>query len=219
MKITQQERELRKERIIQTAFELFCKEGIEGVTLEQVAKKAGVGNTTIYRYFINKSLLVQETLSILWKSIGEKLEIGKTNVENYRQRTGRDQILIHLEDLRKLYLENREYILFAYEAKLYLVRNGVQLSQNEYDYLMFDIKQPCIEAINKGKKDGSIPSQCDSEDLFYTIWGCVRGYIVKIVLYGSLCPEDRMWESRYSILEDGIVCALASGWKISAAKN
>ena len=39
MKITEQEFLKRKERIIETAFHLFCGNGIEKVTLTDIAKK------------------------------------------------------------------------------------------------------------------------------------------------------------------------------------
>lgn len=113
-----------------------------------------------------------------------------------------------------IYLENTDYVLFSYEAKLYLQRNGVIITSTQYDELMDHIKPPCIATIQRGIADGSIPVQEDPEDLFYAIWGSVRGYVVKIVLYKALCGINSPWEKRYHILEQGLLSALQNGWSI-----
>lgn len=213
MKITEQEKEVRKERIMQAAFALFCEKGIEKVSMEDIARSAKVGNTTIYRYFVNKPLLVADTLSVLWKSIGEKLKEKEESTEGYDRKSGKEQIRVQLETLRQTYLENKNYVFFSYEAKLYLIRNSVHISKKRYDYLMYEIKETCVAAIEKGKGDGSIPCDRESDELFYAIWGSVRGYIVKILIYSSLCEaiEDE-WNRSYGTMVDGILSALHSGW-------
>lgn len=212
MKITEQELERRKNRIITTAFQLFCRHGIEQVSLADIARQAGVGNSAIYRYFTNKPLLVLATLSVLWRAIGERLESQAAGTEHYDRMTGYEQCAVQLEGYRRLYMDNSDYVLFSYESKLYLQRNGVALSKQQYDHLMEEIREPCMAALEKGKADGSIPSDRDTEDLFYSIWGAVRGYIVKIVIYQALCRDENPWESRYTTLEDGILSALSAGW-------
>lgn len=47
-----------REIIVSTALELFLKNGYEGTTMEAIASRAGVGTTTLYRYFPSKDLLV-----------------------------------------------------------------------------------------------------------------------------------------------------------------
>lgn len=214
MKITEEEKQIRKDRIVQTAFHLFCEHGIEKVTLADIAREAKVGNTSIYRYFYNKPQLVKETLSILWKQIGKSLEESAEATEDYDSMSGFEQLRIRLEGCKKLYLENSDYVLFSYETKLYLQRNHVQLTKEQYDNLMYEIKEPCVSALEKGKADGSVPTEEDADDLFYAIWGAVRGYIVKIVVYKALCRDGSPWGTRYDVLERGILSALASGWKM-----
>lgn len=213
MKITEQEKKERKERIVQTAFSLFCQKGIEHVTLVDISRASRVGETTIYRYFGNKVQLVLSTLSVLWHEIGVKLNESMRIDPDYSRLCGYEQLRRLLEGCKTLYLDNAEYILFSYEAKLYLQRNKVQISAENYDSLMAEIKELCMAALEKGKKDGSIPVEIDSEDLFYAIWGSVRGYVVKIVVYQSLCGDASPWEPRYDVMEQGILSALKNGWR------
>lgn len=214
MKITEEEIKERRKKIILTAFHLFCQRGIESVTMIEVAKAAGVGESTIYRYFDNKTTLVLEAFLKLWNLIMSNLEESVESSMNYPEMTGFGQIRLWIESFRQLYLNSSDFILFSYEAKLYLLRHKVKLNQFQQDSLMNGIRGPCLLALEKGMADGTIPiKEQNSEDIFYAVWGSIRGYIVKIVIYGELYGEDSPWESRYKIMEKGILCALSCGWR------
>lgn len=212
MKLTEHEMKERRKTIIDTAFRLFCERGIEDVPLAEIAKEAKVGETTIYRYFDNKTTLVLEAFVILWDMIMSKVEQTVENTENYQLLTGFEQMAVWLDSFRQLYINNSDFILFSYEAKLYLLRHKIKLNRFQQDTLMQSIKGPCLAALEKGRKDGSIPVKQELEDIFYAVWGSIRGYIVKIAIYNELYGEDSPWESRYKIVEEGILTALKDGW-------
>jgi AcrR family transcriptional regulator len=50
----------KRDDIIRVALELFAERGFHGTPMAMIAEKAGVGAGTIYRYFENKDLLVNE---------------------------------------------------------------------------------------------------------------------------------------------------------------
>lgn len=212
MKITEQEFLLRKDRIIETAFHLFCKNGIDKTSMLDIAKASEVSESTMYRYFSTKTLLVYSTLSILWTRICGVITEKVKAVEGYNEMSGIKQVAVQLESCRQLYSESSEYVLFSYESKLYLLRNKYHLSKLEYDALMNEIYCLFTKSLRKGIDDGSIPITNGIDDTFYAIWGTLRGYIVKIVIYSALCQTDSPWEQRYNIVENGILTALASGW-------
>lgn len=214
MKLTESEMQERRKKIILTAFQLFCERGIEDVTLLEIAREAKVGETTIYRYFENKTNLVLEAFVKLWDLIMSRLEQSVESADRYDSLSGYQQIALWLESFRALYMNDADFILFSYEAKLYLLRRKVRLSRLEQDLLMHAILDPCIAALEKGKKDGSIPIKQNTQDIFYAIWGSIRGFIVKIVIYDGLYGEDSPWESRYQTMIQGILSALSSGWEV-----
>lgn len=212
MRLTEQDILKRRQTIILTAFELFCERGIEYVTLQEIAQKSEVGEATIYRYFENKVNLVSEAFVLLWDTIMCNIEKTAESVANYDELTGIEQVSVWLETFRELYINNADFILFSYEAKLYLIRQKVKLDHTQQDVLMHAIKGPCLSAIEKGKRDCTISTCQNSEDLFYAIWGAVRGFVVKIVIYGRLCGEESPYRSRYTVLENGILSSLKNGW-------
>lgn len=212
MRLTEEDMQERRQTMIQTAFRLFCDRGIENVPLSEIAKKARVGENTLYRYFDNKETLVLEAFVKLWDTIMHNVEQIVESVPNYDALTGHGQLRVWLECFSHLYKVDREFVLFSYEAKLYLLRHKVKLDRFQQDMLMQSFRGPCLAALDKGKADGSIPVKESNEDLFYAIWGSIRGYVVKVVIYGELYGEDSPWESRYKVLMRGILSALSSGW-------
>lgn len=213
MRLTEEDMQQRREKIIRNAFLLFSERGIEGVKLSEIAKKSHVSENTIYRYFGNKESLVQEAFIELWEHIMTSVEKNVENTMNYSELSGFEQICVWIDGFKQLYREDKEFVLFSYEAKLYLLRHHIKIDQSQQDLLMHNIHDPCMAALDKGKQDGSIPVKEDSEDLFFAIWGAIRGYIVKIVIYGELYGEDSPWESRYEVVKQGILSALRSGWQ------
>lgn len=214
MKLTEAEIKRRRENIIMTAFHLFCERGIVDVTLLEIARASHVGETTMYRYFGTKTQLVLEAFVMLWDSIMSSVQESVENQEAYHALTGYEQISVWLDAFRQLYQNHADFILFSYEAKLYLLRNHINLNQSQQDVLMHAIKEPCIAALYKGMEDGTIPITDPPEDVFFALWGAVRGYIVKIVVYDALYGENSPWESRYTIMENGVLAALRAGWRV-----
>lgn len=218
MRLTEEEMKNRKEEMIYNAFQLFCEKGIESVKLTEVAQKSKVSEATIYRYFGNKEQLVLEAFLKLWDTIMSRVykKVGETTA--YESMTGFEQIRVWLKAFRHLYQEDEEFIIFSYEAKLYFLRHHMKFDRETQELQMHSFYEPCVAALDKGKQDGSIPAEEDSEDLFYAIWGTIRGYVVKIVIYGKLYEYGNPWESRYEIMEAGILSALSSGWKSKEAE-
>ncbi|MCD7992001.1 MAG: TetR/AcrR family transcriptional regulator [Clostridia bacterium] len=212
MRLTEKEIQERRECMILIAFRLFCDRGIENVSMLEIAQKAQVAENTLYRYFGNKEQLVLEAFVKLWDTIMQNVERMVGSIPNYASLTGYGQMQVWIEGFRHLYKIDREFVLFSYEAKLYLLRHNMKLDKFQQDALMQSFRGPCLAALEKGKADGSIPVKESSEDLFYAIWGSIRGYVVKIVIYGKLYEEDNPWESRYKVVERGILSALSSGW-------
>ena len=64
--------------ILQSALEVLTDLGYAGMSVEKVAKKAGVGKTTIYRRFSSKEELAAAALESLKDEIGPLPDTGDT---------------------------------------------------------------------------------------------------------------------------------------------
>ncbi|MFZ2950245.1 MAG: helix-turn-helix domain-containing protein, partial [Desulfuromonadaceae bacterium] len=50
----------KRDEIVRAALELIAENGFHGAPMAMIAEKAGVGAGTIYRYFENKDVLINE---------------------------------------------------------------------------------------------------------------------------------------------------------------
>ena len=63
MGLREQNAERTRAHVIDVAIQLFFTQGYEQTTMEQIAERADVGSTTLYRYFPTKDLLLLHQLS------------------------------------------------------------------------------------------------------------------------------------------------------------
>jgi AcrR family transcriptional regulator len=62
-----------RERIVAAAREMFVEFGAE-VPLDEVARRAGVGNATVYRHFADRSVLIREVVCSVMDRTSERAE-------------------------------------------------------------------------------------------------------------------------------------------------
>ena len=70
----EKEREIRKDQILESALKVFKINGIEGTTMDEIAKHADFGKATLYYYFSSKEEIFVELLDRGWKTIWESIE-------------------------------------------------------------------------------------------------------------------------------------------------
>lgn len=61
----------KRDEIIRSALELIAEHGFHGAPMAMIAEQAGVGAGTIYRYFENKDVLINE----LYRGIEDKMQL------------------------------------------------------------------------------------------------------------------------------------------------
>ncbi|PDS26125.1 TetR/AcrR family transcriptional regulator [Flavobacterium branchiophilum] len=62
-----------KDKIIKNATEMFLKLGFKSVTMDDIASQMCISKKTIYKYFCNKELLIEETTSTVHTEIHQKI--------------------------------------------------------------------------------------------------------------------------------------------------
>lgn len=98
-------RDDKREAILQATLELVAEHGFHGCPCAMIADRAGVAAGTIYRYFENKDVLINELYLELESKINASTLIGYSTEMPFRER------FIHLVDgLLRFFIENpREF--------------------------------------------------------------------------------------------------------------
>ncbi|MEE9167344.1 MAG: TetR/AcrR family transcriptional regulator [Candidatus Neomarinimicrobiota bacterium] len=69
-----EEREARKQRILDGALRVFQREGLEGATMGEIAHQAGFGKATLYYYFASKEEVFCAIMEKGWEPLWEGIE-------------------------------------------------------------------------------------------------------------------------------------------------
>jgi AcrR family transcriptional regulator len=82
-----------RQRILNTAIDLFYREGINATGVERLANEASVSKRTLYQHFPSKSAIVEEYLRCLQQGVGDPIRPGP-GADNH---TPRERILALFE--------------------------------------------------------------------------------------------------------------------------
>ncbi len=136
-----------RDRILQTAIELFGNEGIDDVSISQITRNARVSNSTFYKYFEGKSSLIDEVFKLGVEKLDEGLRVMGFTLESRLTRL--------MEDYVFFVKENTQICKVLHEAEFtfYSVPKRVK------DLLM-----------RKTEEAGLKPT----DELFWFLWGPVR---------------------------------------------
>ena len=79
-------RDERRAAILLAARGEFCEKGLEAASMAEIARRAGIGKSTIYEYFTSKDQLLQQTCAQLWDEILAEMEEASAPGTPFRDR-------------------------------------------------------------------------------------------------------------------------------------
>ena len=74
MRISQAEKEQTYRRIAKAAVDLISENGFKSVSMRNIAKAAGVGDATVYRYFHGKEAILYAYFELAMEELVEQLK-------------------------------------------------------------------------------------------------------------------------------------------------
>ncbi len=137
----------RKEKIIQSAQEIFSEHGLADAKLSEIAKKAGVTDSIIYHYFKNKKDLLFYALSEKASQAGKELSFHLEGIIDPASRLGK-MIWFHLylNDVSPSELRVIKNLLFECRANKTFYSHEGYKPLHSYMKMMNDILQQGIDS-------------------------------------------------------------------------
>lgn len=165
----EKERELRKEHILEGALTVFEENGIEGVTMDEIARVSDFGKATLYYYFPSKEDVFCEILNrgwtTLWESLEEDIDSHKSPRESF--------INILMKIARKAQKNRNEYeFLFNAPKAITHIKDKDQVWQSYQNKLYSKLKG----LLEDGIAQGQFP-KLDANLMFKAIGGLFVGII------------------------------------------
>jgi len=167
IKKDQSEELRRKNQLLEVAFDLFSKQGIESVKLSDIATNANVGIATLYKYYKNKVNLVVEISASIWKKTLEEYLIIHS-IEELYSFSAYQLIEIYLDRIIYIYNEHPEFLRFSGNYKTFIN----QEKASKEDILSHTKVLETLEILfhtkyEEAKIDKSIRTDIEEKEMFF----------------------------------------------------
>ncbi|MCZ4279850.1 TetR family transcriptional regulator [Kiloniella laminariae] len=149
MRISSKQKEANRSKLIAVAVELFSEQGFHNVSMKQIAKAAGMGDSSVYKYFPNKDKFLlayhEGVLFNILDLVEENADFADFTLEEKLQFF----VYNYLDEL----LENREFVAESLE----ILRNSPSfLMQREFPASKA-LKKKLGEILDQAIEAGEIP--------------------------------------------------------------
>lgn len=188
------QKEKRREEIIQVAIEVFKEKGIENAKMTDIAERAQFGIATVYRYFKTKTELAIAAAIWLWD---EEMNIlnDMFHQADFLELGALERVRRILEVSLDIYHNHQDLLRFLEQFDNYIVKEQIPLEKLEnYEKSIIDMKYAMFDAIEHGKKEGSIKDNIDLEIFYITITHSLMSLSQKLILRGKILNSNNKVE-------------------------
>lgn len=203
-KLSSLRNEATRQLILETGFRLFAENTIERITMTDVAKAAGVGVATVYRYFSTKQTLVLAVSTWVWKQyLNEAIQ-----TLDAQENTAAARFAYYLDVFLSLYHSHRDILRFNQFFNVYLGKEGDVPKEAMAPYLsmVMDVLLPLFEQLlQRAKLDHTMRTDVSAEELMLTslhlMLAAVTRYAVGLVVTGGCDPEQELVALRDMLMQ------------------
>jgi AcrR family transcriptional regulator len=156
-----------------SAEKVFAQKGYQEATISDVAREAGLSDTTIYDYFSTKEELL---FSIPVATTRKFKELIEFNLKSVRDAGSRIRAFI--------YFTLSFYISHPHYASMYLLnlKHNRKFSETEAHTIIREIYDILVDVIRKGIESGEIKKEIDPSLLRSSILGTIEHIVIRWIL-------------------------------------
>lgn len=196
MKISEEQRHEKREKIIRVAVETITEKGLKGTTMREIARKAGLGNATIYNYFPNKAAIVYAyydgRLDLSVKRLKEIADFDEFSLQ--------EQLQAFFETQLEVFLPDREFVEVSFWSFIVSsVRDYQYLKpiRNRFFSLISDLFEAAVDV-------EEIPDQMFPEMIYNFFWNYNAGLI-----FYWLKDDSHQFENTSILLDKSVDLAVS----------
>ena len=174
----------RRERILGASMELFWEKCVEDASMEEVAKRAGAGPATVYRYFSTKVELVIETAELYWERVARKYlqELEEAN-------TGYAQI--------EKTLDEKPFLKFLQEFDVFVKKYQISEERlTDYESGILKLKPYVTDSLERGLADNSLFFTCSVDEMYFSLMHTLLALMEKLAVGGDILSSDQEVEGQ-----------------------
>ncbi len=188
------QKEVTRQRILETGFRLFAEKTIEKVKMTDVAEAGGIGVATIYRYYPTKTALVLAISSWSW---GKYLNEMVRKLEE-REATAAEEYEYFLDSFLELYRSSKALLRFNQFFNVYIENEkDVSAEAMRPNIAVVDVLTARFEAMfRKAREDHTVRTDVPPKEMLlaslHLMLAAVTRYAVGLVYDGGQDPEKEL---------------------------
>ena len=192
LELTALQREVTKQRILETGFRVFAERTIEKVKMTDVADVAGIGVATVYRHFTNKPRLVVAVSVWAWERY-----LKSQNAQQPEGGTAAEDFAFFLDSFLDLYRNHRDILRFNQFFNVYVQSEEIPMEQMEpYMLMIRHLIDQFHKIYAKGQADATLCTEMSEQEMFATVihlmLAAVTRYAVGLVYTDGSDPEREL---------------------------
>jgi AcrR family transcriptional regulator len=190
------------EKILNKTTNLFIRDGIKKITMDDIAENSKVSKVTVYKYFVDKDTLYFEISKYIFSNYIEQLKSTVTSGE---------ALINKLYDFLDIISNFTNSGKFKLCEELAAYNDAIE---TEYELYLQTYRHSILTLIGEGIENGLIKSNLDRDMIFHYIdMGVV--YYQKSVEYRNKMHDDNGFQKQFMLFYIGNI--FADGAKILSA--
>lgn len=183
-------RNARMERILQAAFSLFSRRGIDTIAMTDIARQAEIGVASLYRYYETKDEIAVRTAVWAWGKQKEHI-VPELEAAGFADADGLGQLRMILDKFVELYEQHADFLRFVSFFDSFAVRSGMDAARLDgYAQMIQSVQHFVTDAIRRGIADGSIGGSWDADELYFALMHPFFCTAQKLSLSGELLQSE-----------------------------
>ena len=184
------------DQIIEACFKMFAENGIEQVTMTELAQASDVGRMTLFRYFPTKTELVVAISTYKWKEFIE-WHNSLLSAEEIEMLTGAEYLKFFIYSFLELYRDHKDILRLNYNFNSFLIyQKGTVEQKQPYQEMVDALAAQFHTLYERGRLDGTlntdIPEQTMFSSIFHIMLAAVTRYALGLAIVNESDPESEL---------------------------
>ena len=192
----------KRKQILTASITLFEKKCIEDTSIEEIAKHAGVGAATVYRYFSTKIELVIETAGHYWEQVAGKYltELERAESVSLKKWSGYQRLEQILHIFCRIFEEEKAFLKFLQEFDVFVKKYGISKEGlSDYEDGILKLKPYVTNALETGLEDRSLTFSCSVDEMYFSLTHTLLSLMEKLAVGGDILTSDQMVEGNVQL--------------------
>ena len=178
----EQLRENNKRMATEKALECFIENGIEKTKVSDIARRSGLTERSIFRYFATKTDIVIAAAFLYWEK-AKKHTSDTLAAADYPGMTGIEQVSVLLNAYSSLLFVDPRGIRFSLDAEVALFNAGKNHEVVNRPPEKFETYAgPLAQAVRKGIEDGTVNPDANIKQLYYNSYDAILGLMQRLTV-------------------------------------